>query len=61
VFGLLMLFPPTRALIRRLAMRRIGRRMETRVASAGERRQRDDWDVDGTASEHEPPQRRVER
>ena len=61
VLGLLMLFPPTRALIRRLAMRRIGRRMESRVGSASGRRQRDGWDLDGTASEHEPPQRRVER
>jgi UPF0716 protein FxsA len=48
VVGLLMLLPPTRAVIRRAAMRAIGRRMSVRV-------------VEGTATEYEPPPRREER
>lgn len=58
VVGLLMLLPPTRALIGRLAMRAIGRRMRLRVATAGESRR---YDVEGTATEHEPPPQRLER
>jgi hypothetical protein len=48
VVGLLLLIPPTRAAIRRLAMRVIGRRMSMRV-------------VEGTATEYEPPPQRLER
>jgi UPF0716 protein FxsA len=44
VVGLLLLVPPTRAVIRRLAMRVIGRRMSVRV-------------VEGTATEYERPPR----
>jgi UPF0716 protein FxsA len=44
VVGLLLLVPPTRAVIRRLAMRVIGRRMSVRV-------------VEGTATEYEQPPR----
>jgi UPF0716 protein FxsA len=57
VLGLLLLLPPTRALIRRLAMRRVARRVELRVA----RRPPDDYDVEGTATEYEPPPGRLER
>jgi UPF0716 protein FxsA len=57
VIGLLLLLPPTRALIRRLAMRVLARRVELRVARAGPRA----YDVEGTATEHEPPPRRLER
>ena len=56
VFGLLMLLPPTRSVIRRLAMRVIGRRMAMRVA--GPRR---DYDVEGTAAERDRPPERLER
>jgi UPF0716 protein FxsA len=57
VIGLLLLLPPTRALIRRSAMRVVARRVELRVAGAGPR----EYDVEGTASEYEPPPRRLER
>ena len=52
VFGLLMLLPPTRALIRRTAMRVISRRMTMRVAAAG-------GPVEGTATEHDAPSPRL--
>ena len=54
VFGLLMLLPPTRALIRRLAMRVISRRVRMRVAAAG-------GPVDSTAAEYDAPPRRLRR
>jgi UPF0716 protein FxsA len=55
VLGLLMLFPPTRSLIRRVAMRVISRRVSMRVAAAG-------GPVDGTATEYQaPPPRRLHR
>jgi UPF0716 protein FxsA len=57
VIGLLLLLPPTRALIRRSAMRVVARRVELRVAGAEPR----EYDVEGTASEYEPPPRRLER
>jgi UPF0716 protein FxsA len=60
VVGLLMLLPPTRAVIRRVAMRAVGRRVRMRVAR-GERDAGRDFDVEGTATEHEPPPRRLER
>jgi UPF0716 protein FxsA len=52
IVGLLLLVPPTRALIRRLAMRVIARRVSMRVAAAG-------GPVEGTATEYETPQRRL--
>ena len=55
VFGLAMLLPPTRALIRRYGMRAIGRRVAVRVA--GPR----DYDVEGTATERERPPEQLER
>jgi UPF0716 protein FxsA len=55
VFGLLLLLPPTRSVIRRYGVRAIGRRMTVRVG--GPR----DYDVEGTASEHEPPPGQLER
>jgi UPF0716 protein FxsA len=64
VFGLLMLLPPTRAVIRRVGMRIISRRMSMRVAAAG-------GPVEGTATEsagfpsgmrgEEAPPRRLRR
>src|SRR5215216_7653776 len=53
IVGLLLLLPPTRSVIRRLVARRLGRRV---VVSGGE-----PYDVDGTASEHDAPARRLER
>jgi UPF0716 protein FxsA len=53
IVGLILLLPPTRTLVRRLLVRRLGRR----VAVAGEV-----YDVDGTATEYEaPPPRRLQR
>lgn len=54
VVGLLMLLPPTRAVIRRFAMRVISRRVSLRVAAAG-------GPVEGTATEYEEPPRRLRR
>jgi UPF0716 protein FxsA len=53
VIGLLCLLPPTRAVIRRLLVRRLGRR--AMVATT----RRDPYDVDGTATEYEPPAGRL--
>ena len=58
IAGLLMLLPPSRAVIRRLLMRWIGRKMQMRVASAGTP---GPWDVEGTAAEYEEPSRPLER
>ena len=55
VVGLLLLIPPTRAFVRRLAVRRLGRRA---AAGAADRAR---WDVDGTATEHDAPSGRLER
>jgi UPF0716 protein FxsA len=51
IFGALLLVPPTRAVIRRLVARRLGRRIVTREA----------YDVEGTATEYDAPARRLER
>ncbi len=53
IFGLLLLVPPTRSVIRRLVARRLGRR----VVVSG----REPYDVDGTATEYDAPARRLER
>ena len=57
VIGLLLLLPPTRAAIRRLAVRRIGRRFSMRIPGVGGRG--GNGPVEGTAREHErrPPGR----
>jgi UPF0716 protein FxsA len=57
VIGLLLLIPPTRAVFRRLVVRRLGRRFATSVA--GPRTAPRDYDVEGTASDYEPPPRRL--
>src|ERR671932_857909 len=49
VFGVLMLLPPTRPLVRRLVMRSVRRRMEVRVRRAGPPPSRP-FDVEGTAT-----------
>jgi len=54
VIGLLLLLPPTRPLVRRLVMRALTRRVERRMA-----RPRTDFDVEGSATEHEPPPRHL--
>jgi|SRR3954454_15587106 UPF0716 protein FxsA len=54
LIGLLLLLPPTRPLVRRLVMRVLTRRVERRMA-----RPRADFDVEGSATEHEPPPRHL--
>ena len=57
VVGVMLLLPPTRALIRRLVRRRIERRAVRGATGGGRRRSRrgrdsgDGWDVEGTATE----------
>jgi UPF0716 protein FxsA len=51
IVGLALLIPPTRAVVRRLVARALGRRVLTR----------EPYDVEGTASEHDAPSRRLER
>ena len=60
IVGLVLLIPPTRSVVRRLAMRRIGRRMAAGVEGPPRRRPRD-FDVEGTASEYEPPPQQLGR
>jgi UPF0716 protein FxsA len=50
VVGLLLLVPPTRALIRRLLVRRLGRRVAITATTAS----RAHYDVEGTAREDSP-------
>ncbi|HLM08989.1 MAG TPA: FxsA family protein [Thermoleophilaceae bacterium] len=55
--GLLLLLPPTRAVIRSQVVRRLGRRVAVGVATRPGRHRRRDYDVEGTAREHDdaPP------
>jgi UPF0716 protein FxsA len=53
IVGLLLLLPPTRAVVRRLLVRRLGQRAEVRVRRSG--------DVEGTATEYDAPPGRLER
>jgi UPF0716 protein FxsA len=57
VVGLLLLVPPTRAVIRRLMVSRLGRR----IAGGATRRGRMRYDVEGTAREDPSPPGRLER
>jgi UPF0716 protein FxsA len=54
IIGLLLLLPPTRPLVRRLVMRALTRRVEKRVSGP-----RGAFDVESTATEHEPPPRHL--
>jgi UPF0716 protein FxsA len=56
VVGLLLLIPPTRAVVRRLLVSRLGRR----IAVGGTRRGRMRYDVEGTAREDPAPPGRLE-
>jgi UPF0716 protein FxsA len=58
VIGVLLLIPPTRYLIRRQLVRRLGRRL---VIVDGPSGPGGDYDVEGTASEYGAPPRRLER
>ena len=52
IFGVAFLLPPTRAVVRRLLVRRFALRMASAVAMP--RRRREPWDVEGTAVDVEP-------
>jgi UPF0716 protein FxsA len=57
IVGLLLLIPPTRALIRSRVVRRLGRRLVVGVAGRPGPRRRRDYDVEGSAREYDdaPP------
>ena len=59
ILGLLLLIPPTRAVIRRFVMRVLAKRAASRVAQHGA--ERGVWDVEGSATEVELPPQRLER
>ena len=62
IVGLLLLLPPTRSLIRRAVVRRLGRRVAGGAANRFGRRPPGDYDVEGTAREYDDsPRRRLER
>jgi len=53
IVGVTFLLPPTRAVIRRFLMRRLGRRAQVRTPRG--------YDVEGTAREYDDPAPRLER
>ncbi|HEY1273797.1 MAG TPA: FxsA family protein [Thermoleophilaceae bacterium] len=59
IVGLLLLIPPTRAIVRRVAVRRLGRRVTIGVSGPGAPpgRRPPDYDYEGTATDYEPPPR----
>jgi UPF0716 protein FxsA len=59
IVGLALLLPPTRSLVRSVVMRRLGRRFASSVTRP--RPPRQDYDVDGSATEYQPPPRRLGR
>jgi UPF0716 protein FxsA len=54
IVGLVLLLPPSRTLVRRLLVRRLGRRVTVGVTGQS-------YDVDGTATEHDAPPRRLQQ
>jgi UPF0716 protein FxsA len=61
IVGLLLLLPPTRALIRSQVVRRLGRRVAIGVTTRPGHRPPRDYDVEGTAREYDDPAPRLER
>jgi UPF0716 protein FxsA len=65
IVGILLLLPPTRAVIRRGLIRRLGRRIQLRTPGGGSGGRRrgagPDYDVEGTATEYDGPVPRLER
>jgi UPF0716 protein FxsA len=61
ILGLLLLIPPTRAVVRRFVMKALTRRAVSRVSDRAARPERGVWDVEGTASEVEPEHPRLPR
>jgi len=58
IVGLVLLIPPSRALVRRLVARRLGRRI---VGARDGRTRGEPFDVEGSATEYDEPIRRLER
>lgn len=62
VAGLVLLLPPTRALVRRVLVARLGARVAVGMTTAAGARRHRDYDVEGTSTEYEVrPPRRLER
>lgn len=62
VVGAVLLIPPTRALIRPIFVRRMTRKAAIRITDVrGRQPEPADFDVEGTATEYEPPPGRLER
>jgi UPF0716 protein FxsA len=61
VFGIMLLLPPTRALVRRLVVRRLGRRVAVAAPGPGRPAAREPFDVEGRATEYEAPPARLRR
>jgi len=60
ILGVILLLPPTRAIVRRIVVRRLGRRVVVGVTDRAGRPPRD-YDVESTASEYDPPPRNLTR
>jgi UPF0716 protein FxsA len=60
VIGVVLLLPPTRVLVRRLAIRRLGKRIQFKT-SRRPRPASPDFDVEGTATEYDAPTSQLER
>ena len=62
ILGVLLLLPPTRNVIRRLVVARLGQRVAVGFAGRADRRRERGFDDEGTATEYEPPPpRRLDR
>lgn len=61
ILGLILLIPPSRAVVRRLVMRALAKRAANRVSDRDRGAPRGVWDVEGTATEVEVPPQRLER
>ncbi|MBA2629468.1 MAG: FxsA family protein [Thermoleophilaceae bacterium] len=62
VAGLVLLLPPTRALVRRVLVARLGARVAVGMTTAAGAPRHGDYDVEGTSTEYEVrPPRRLER
>jgi UPF0716 protein FxsA len=62
ILGVLLLLPPTRNVVRRLVVARLGQRVAVGVVGRADRRRERDFDVEGTATDYEPPPpRRLDR
>jgi UPF0716 protein FxsA len=61
ILGLILLIPPTRAVVRRIVQRRLGRRVAVGVVGGNHSRRDPDFDVEGTASDYDHPTRGLDR